>query len=65
MQKLLHRTNIPSDILAAIRPPVLANEIFLLEDSVIFLPEKSVILQDPTNITLDYLFDSKVELSPQ
>ena len=43
MQKLLHRINIPLTTLAAIRPLVLKNEFILLEDSIIFLPEKSVL----------------------
>ena len=65
MQRLLRRTDLSQEILTAISSPVLENEVFLVEDAILFLPESSVIFRDQANITLDYIFASSVELSLQ
>lgn len=42
MQKVLRRIDLLQDFLTVISPPVLENELFLLEDAILYLPESSV-----------------------
>ena len=63
IQKILHSGELNQNTRNSIRPALLKLKILLIEDIFIFVPESSVQYQE--NMKLNYLYESKVQLSLQ